>query len=443
MSTYSSTEEPEQRYRPEREKIPGNLSSLRQKLHRKAKQEPEFKFYSLYGHVIRRETLETAYELVKANGGSPGVDGVTFEDIQERPGGEEGFIEEIQQKLKDKQYEADPVLRVYIEKKGGGERPLGIPTIEDRTVQMAVLLVLEPIFEERFHESSYGFRPKRSAHQALEKVRQHIEEGYDAVLDADLKSCFDKIPHDNLMKAIEDRVTDGSVLSLIRKWLKAPIVEKDDDQGERGERSGEGTPQGGVISPLLANIYLHWFDYAFHLESGPAGFANAKLVRYADDFLVMARYQGKRLREAVKYLIEERLELKLNQEKTEVVDLKKEGARLNFLGYTYSKRRGRVRMEPSKEAINSERRKLKKELRNIVFLEEKIEYLNRHLVGWGRYFSKGKCSRALEKINWYVRERIRRSLSRMSQRPFKTPEGTSMYQFLQEIGLIRLSKARL
>lgn len=433
MKYDSSTE------RPEEENLPESLSNLRRGLYRKANQEPEFQFYSLYGHIIRRETLEAAWQVVKSNDGAPGIDGLEFEDIQERPGGKEAFLDEIQEELEQKEYKPDPVLRVYISKSGGGQRPLGIPTIRDRVVQMAALLVLEPIFEADFHECSFGFRPERSAHQALEEVKEHLEEGFRAVLDADLKSYFDTIPHENLLKAVEHRVTDSSVLKLIRMWLEAPIVERDEDGSETGWRPQEGTPQGGVISPLLANIYLHWFDHSFHQEGGPADYANAKLVRYADDFLVMARYQGDQLLEDVSHLIEDRLELSLNQEKTEIVHLE-EDAKLDFLGYTFRTKKGRVQMEPSKEAVNEERSTLKKKLSQIFFLEETIEHINRHLVGWAKYFKKGKCTRAFEKINRYVRDRIEKTLSKTSQRPFQKPAEKTFYQFLKDQGLVRLSK---
>lgn len=429
--------------KPEEENLPEPLSNLRRGLYRKAKQEPEFQFYSLYGHLLRRETLQAAWKVVKSNGGAPGIDGLTFEDIEEGPGGREAFLEEIQDELKEKEYEPDPVLRVYIEKKSGGKRPLGIPTIKDRVVQMAALLVLEPIFEADFHDCSFGFRPERSAHQALEEVRQHLEEGFRAVLDADLKSYFDTIPHDNLLEAVKHRVTDGSVLKLIRMWLKAPIIERDDDGSEKGWRPEEGTPQGGVISPLLANIYLHWFDHSFHQEGGPAEYANAKLVRYADDFLVMARYQGERLRGDVNYLIEDRLQLELNREKTELIDLNEEGAKLNFLGYTFETRGGQVQMRPSKEAINAERSTLREKLSDVFLLDETIDHLNRHLMGWAKYFSLGDCRAAFEKINRYVRDRLENTLKKMSQRPFRVPEGTSFYGYLKEKGLIRLSKGRV
>jgi RNA-directed DNA polymerase len=386
---------------------------------------------------------------VKRNKGSaPGIDGVTIGDIE--AAGVQEYLAGVGEKLRTKKYKPQGVRRTYIPKANGKLRPLGIPTMMDRVVQTATLLILEPIFEADFEDCSYGFRPGRSAHQALEEIRGHIEAGYQAVYDADLKGYFDSIPHEKLMACIRMRVADRSVLQLVRMWLEAPVLEPPGGKGGKGKmsRRKKGTPQGGVISPLLANLYLHWFDKVFHRPAGPANWAKAKLVRYADDFVVLARYQGPKLRGYIEEKLESWMGLELNREKTRVIDLKAKGASLDFLGYTFrydrDLRRGGHRylnMQPSKKSLKQEREQLRQMTsKQMCFkpLPQLVMELNRHLEGWRNYFCRGYPRKAFREINSYTRLRLTRHLRRRSQRPFRPPKGVSHYEYFKRFGLIYL-----
>jgi len=385
---------------------------LQRALYRAAKRSATRRFHALYDKVYRKDILEWAWELVKANRGVAGVDGQTIQAIEE--GGVDAFLSQIQQELQEGRYRPRPVRRVYIPKPDGRKRSLGIPAVRDRVVQMAVKIVIEPIFEADFQPYSFGFRPKRSAHDANEVIRQTANRGYDWVVDADIEDYFDTIDQEKLMAMVSKRVSDRRMLKLIRKFLKAGVFEDG-----KVRTATAGTPQGGVLSPLLANIYLNYLDKVWKERCRQVGV----LVRYADDLVILCRSEED-AREALRRLgiVMECLGLKLHRDKTRLVNLKEGLEGFDFLGFHHRKvrswRYGRYYLQrwPGRRAMKAIREKIYAIVggrpRLNWSLEEIIDELNPVLRGWGNYFAVGNSSKKLQQVDSYVWERLYLFLSK-------------------------------
>src|SRR5467141_1396809 len=424
---------------------PEKIRSFQRKLYCKAKAEPAFRFYLLYDKICREDILRHAYALARANAGVPGVDGVTFKQID--ASGVEAWLAGLREELVSKTYRPDPVRRATIPKAGGGERPLGIPTIRDRVVQTAAKLVLEPIFEADFEDSAYGYRPARGAVDAVKDVHRHLCRGYTDVVDADLSRYFDSIPHDDLLKSVARRVADGAVLRLIKLWLKAPIEERDGEGRRRivgGKRNKRGTPQGGVASPLLANIYMNRFLKHWRLTGCGEAF-RAHVVSYADDFVILSRGRAAEALAWTKAVMT-KLGLTLNEVKTSLKDARQE--RFDFLGYSFGPHRYKANgkwylgASPSKKSVQ----RLKTKVGNLLVpgnnepWVEVRDTLNRSLRGWSNYFSYGTRRSASRGVDRYVYERVRDFLARRHKVAGRGTHRFSCEIIYGKLGLLRLER---
>jgi RNA-directed DNA polymerase len=430
---------------------PIKVGALREALHAKAKGSPSYRFYSLYDKICRGDVLAYAYHRCCLNGGVAGVDGVTFEAIKAY--GEERWLDELAEELRKRTYQPEPVRRVNIPKEGqpGKFRPLGIPCIRDRVVQMATVVVLEPIFEADLEPEQYAYRPERSAHDAVEQVARLLRTGFTEVVDADLSGYFDSIPHAELMKSVARRISDGRVLRLIKMWLEAPVEETDErgrkERTTRNKDEGKGTPQGSPISPLLSNIYMRRFINGWKVLGHEKRLA-ARIVNYADDFVICCRANADEAMATMRTMMA-KLKLTVNETKTRRCSVP-EGT-FDFLGYTFGRQfsyrwqRAYLGATPSRKKIA----KLCAAIRELTLRRgtgHDVEYivgkLNRKLIGWANYFSVGAATKAYSVVNYHVTNRLRRWLC--AKHKVRGP-GYSRYpdEYLyRELGLYRLIRKR-
>jgi RNA-directed DNA polymerase len=427
---------------------PSKIRMLQKKLYQKAKEEPNYRFYLLYDKMYREDLLAHAYALAKSNQGAPGVDGQSFRDIESR--GLEEWLSGVREELRAKTYQPQAVRRVMIPKPGGGERPLGIPTIRDRVVQTAAKLLLEPIFEADFDPNAYGYRPKRSAREAIQKVHRLLCKGYTDVVDADLSKYFDSIPHSELVQCVARRIVDRDMLRLIKMWLKVPVQERDENGKPRvsgGKGSTCGTPQGGVISPLLANLYMNRFLKYWRI-TGRGEVFRAQVVTYADDCVILSCGCAAEALDWTRSVMT-RIGLTLNEGKTSVKQARRE--RFDFLGYSFGPHRMRTNgheylgASPSKKSVSKLRQKVGDLLVpwHVAPWTEVRDRLNRMLRGWSNYFGYGTRLMAYRAVDQYVYQGVRAFLRRRHK---LASRGTIPYSdavVFETLGVLRLRDVHL
>ena len=425
---------------------PISVQKLRTALHAKAKEEPGFRFYSLYDKIYRMDVLEHAYACCRANKGASGIDGLTFTDIEAY--GKERWLGELAQQLREERYHPEAVRRVFIPKPNGKLRPLGIPRLADRVCQMAAMLVLEPVFEADMPTEQYAYRQNRNAHHAVREVYRLLASGYRDVVDADLSGYYDTIPHVELMKSVARRVVDRRVLHLIKMWLNAP-VEEEDEQGRKkrtaiNRDTRQGIPQGSPISPLLSNLYMRRFVLGWK-QAGLEQRLGARIVNYADDLVICCKGKSaERALDAMRQMMG-RLKLTVNEEKTRLCHLPDD--EFDFLGYTFGRRyspktgRAYIGTRPSRKSIKRMTEAVRIQTsRNMEWLDagEMVQQLNQKLGGWANYFKLGPVTPAYRFIDRYTTTRLRRWLCRKHKHASK---GLTRYpdeHLYEQLGLIRL-----
>jgi len=425
---------------------PLSVQKLQTALHDKAKGSPSFRFYVLYDKVYRTDVLAFAYECCKANGGAPGVDGQTFENIEEY--GLKQWLDELTQELRSRTYQPQPVRRVWIPKPDGKQRPLGVPAIKDRVAQMAAVLVLEPILEADLQPEQYAYRPDRSALDAVKHVHKLLNTGHGQIVDADLSGYFDSIPHSELLKSVARRIVDGAMLHLIKMWLEAPVEETDErgnkHRSTRNRDEGRGTPQGAPISPLLSNLYMRRFVLGWK-KLGHEKRLEAYIVNYADDFVICCRGRAEEALAAMRDMMS-KLKLTVNETKTRVSKLPEE--KFDFLGYTfgrcYSPETGRayIGTVPSKKRVHRICEAISALTgRDQTLLDQRIVVtkLNRIMVGWANYFCLGPVSKAYRAVDAHACKRLRQWLCAKHKVGRREPQWFLQTHLHEVIGLVRLT----